>query len=68
MMATKSSKKIKPALIDDENPEWTKDDVKRARPAGVVLREIFPPEVAEAMVAPKKGRPAGSGKKTAANS
>ena len=65
-MATRTSKKVNPSLIDDENPEWTKDDFKRARPAGVVLQEIFPPEVAEAMLAPKKGRPAGSGKKTAA--
>jgi uncharacterized protein (DUF4415 family) len=65
-MATKTSKKINPALIDDENPEWTQEDFKRARPADKVLREIFPPEAAEAMLAPRKGRPAGSGKKTSA--
>ncbi|WP_233233734.1 BrnA antitoxin family protein [Bordetella sp. LUAb4] len=32
-------KKPNPELIDDENPEWTEEDFKRARPASEVLPE-----------------------------
>jgi len=38
----------------DDNPEWTKEDFARARPAG----EIHPPHVAAALVR-KPGRPVG---------
>ncbi|MDO8422042.1 MAG: BrnA antitoxin family protein [Parvibaculum sp.] len=31
------SKKPDPTLIDDDNPEWTSADFKRARPAAEVL-------------------------------
>lgn len=41
---------------DPDNPEWTEDDFARARPASEVLPEIFPPEVAAAMLKPR-GRP-----------
>ncbi len=39
---------------DNESPEWTGDDFKRARPALAVIGEIFGPEAA---VAPRRGRP-----------
>lgn len=38
-MATK--RKVNPELIDEENPEWTVEDFKRARPAAEVLGEKF---------------------------
>jgi uncharacterized protein (DUF4415 family) len=49
-------RKPNPELIDDENPEWTEEDFKRARRAREVLPEIFPPEVAAEMLKPR-GRP-----------
>lgn len=39
-------KKPNPELIDDENPEWTKEDFALARPAREVLPEIFGEEIA----------------------
>ncbi|HEY8574819.1 MAG TPA: BrnA antitoxin family protein [Devosia sp.] len=34
----------KTVLFDDDNPEWTEEDFKRARPA----HEVLPPEVLKA--------------------
>src|SRR3546814_2385651 len=45
----------KPVVFDDENPEWTKEDFARARPASEL-----PPQIAAAFRRP--GRPAGSKK------
>ncbi len=56
--------KINPTLIDEENPEWTAGDFKKARPASKVLREILPARAAEKMLAPKPGRVLGSGTKS----
>jgi len=36
-----------PYMIDEENPEWTAEDFKNARPASELLYEIFSKEVAE---------------------
>jgi uncharacterized protein (DUF4415 family) len=55
------NKKPNPELIDDENPEWTKEDFARARPAREVLPEIFPADLAAEMLKPKRVR--GAGKK-----
>ncbi len=41
---------------DDENPEWTREDFKRAQPGPALIGEIFGPEAAEA-VAQRRGRP-----------
>jgi uncharacterized protein (DUF4415 family) len=35
----KTLKKINPEMIDDENPEWTAADFKRARPAHETLSQ-----------------------------
>lgn len=43
-------------LIDKENPEWTEEDFRQARPAGEVLPEVFGPQVAAEMLKPR-GRP-----------
>ena len=34
-------KRPNPELIDDENPEWTAQDIARARPAREVLPGLF---------------------------
>ena len=49
-------KKPKPELIDDENPEWTEEDFRRARPASEVLPELFGEDIAKEMLKPR-GRP-----------
>lgn len=50
------SKKSRPELMDDENPEWTDEDITHARPASVALPRIFSTEIAQAMLKPR-GRP-----------
>lgn len=45
-----------PELIDDENPEWTAQDIARARPASAVLPELFGTTVAQEMLK-LRGRP-----------
>ena len=49
--------------IDEENPEWTPEDFKKARPASEVLPEIFSKSVADEILNKKPGRPLGSGVK-----
>ena len=49
-------RRANPYLIDDENPEWTKEDFARARPAREVLPEIFGKKNAEALLR-GRGRP-----------
>ena len=50
------SKKPSPELIDDENPEWTTEQIAKARPASEVLPELFGTQVAQEMLKPR-GRP-----------
>lgn len=40
------SKKPDPELIEDDNPEWTEADFKRARPAA----EVLPPDLYAGLV------------------
>jgi uncharacterized protein (DUF4415 family) len=47
---------------DEENPEWTLEDFRNARPALEVFAEIWGPEVAE-MLRRGRGRPAKPDKK-----
>ena len=46
------ARKPDPYLIDDENPEWSEEDFKRARPAS----EVLPPELYAALTARKPGQ------------
>ncbi len=46
----------KPVVFDDDNPEWTEEDFRRARPIGEF------PELAAALAKAKPGRPVGSTK------
>ncbi len=41
------------SMPDDENPEWTRDEFRQARPALEVLGEAFGAEVAEGL---RRGR------------
>ena len=50
------TKRPNPELIDDDNPEWTAQDLARARPAREVLPELFGAQAAKAMLKPR-GRP-----------
>jgi len=48
--------KPNPELIDEDNPEWTAEDISRARPASEVLPKLFGSELAQDMLKPR-GRP-----------
>jgi hypothetical protein len=39
-------RKPDPELIDQENPEWTDEDFRRARPAAAVLPDLLGTQVA----------------------
>ena len=45
-------KRPNPELIDDENPEWTEEDFRRARPAA----EVLPPELLAILPKRKPGQ------------
>jgi uncharacterized protein (DUF4415 family) len=47
---------------DDENPEWTPEDLAKARPALEVLADVFGPAAAES-IRRGRGRPAKVDKK-----
>jgi len=49
-------RKQNPELIDKENPEWTEETFKRARPASEVLPEIFGEKVASELLKRKRGQ------------
>jgi uncharacterized protein (DUF4415 family) len=49
-------KKPNPELIDEENSEWTTEQIARARPVSEVLPKIFGAQVAQEMLKPR-GRP-----------
>ncbi|HVC59362.1 MAG TPA: BrnA antitoxin family protein [Acetobacteraceae bacterium] len=38
---------------DDENPEWTREEIRRARPALEVVSEVFGPKATQAL---RRGR------------
>lgn len=58
-----ATSKPNPYKTDQDNPEWTAEEFKKARPASEVLPEIFSKEVADERLSKKPGRPLGSGLK-----
>jgi uncharacterized protein (DUF4415 family) len=56
MKPSRARRKPDPTLIDRTNPEWTKADFARARPASEVLPKVLPKDVAERLLRPR-GRP-----------
>ncbi|MGO9120445.1 MAG: hypothetical protein ACLQPD_22870 [Desulfomonilaceae bacterium] len=49
-------RKPDPELIDKENPEWTEEDFRPAKPTAEALREIVGRKTAARMLRPR-GRP-----------
>lgn len=49
-------KRLNPELPDNDNLEWSKQDLARARPASEVLPELFGAQAVRAMLKPR-GRP-----------
>ena len=49
-------KRLNPELTDIDSPEWSEQDVARARPASEVLPKLFGAQAAKAMLKPR-GRP-----------
>lgn len=60
-------RKPNPELIDEENPEWTAADFRRAQPAASVLPELFGAKNAAEMLRPKRGRPVSANPKAHVN-
>ena len=60
-------RKPNPELIDEENPEWTAAEFRRAKRAASVLPELFGARNAAAMLRPKRGRPVSSNPKVHVN-
>src|SRR5436189_2221329 len=60
-MAKKTSDRA--SRPDDENPEWTKDDFARARPAAEVLPEFIGKKATEELMRRGRGRPPKADKK-----
>jgi uncharacterized protein (DUF4415 family) len=50
------TKRPDPELIDGENPEWTTQEIARARPASEVLPQLFGENAGNDMLKPH-GRP-----------
>ena len=49
-------KRLKLDLLGSDNPEWSQQEMARARPASDVLPEVFGTQAAKAMLKPR-GRP-----------
>ena len=50
------AKRPNPELIDEDNPEWTAQEIARARPASEVLPKLFGASASKVMLKPR-GRP-----------
>lgn len=59
-------RKPNPELADKDNPEWTEEDLRRARPAAEVLPELFGANAASEMLR-SRGRPKAAVTKTHVN-
>lgn len=59
--------KPNPELIDEENPEWTAEEFRHAKPAAEILPELFGAQTAAAMLQPKRGRPVSENPKAHVN-
>jgi uncharacterized protein (DUF4415 family) len=51
------SRKPDPELIDEENPEWTVEDMSRARPAPEVLPKYIGQKATDELLARSRGGP-----------
>ena len=51
------TKKPNPELLDDDNPEWTREDFARARPASEVLPGLIGQKATDELMRRGRGRP-----------
>lgn len=51
-----ATKKIDPARVDADNPEWTEEDFQRARPASEVLPQLIGQKAADQLLKRKPGQ------------
>ena len=51
------SEKPNPELIDDDNPEWTREDMAKARPAAEVLPRLIGEKATQELLRRGRGRP-----------
>lgn len=56
-------RKPDPELIDDDNPELTREELQRARPAAEILPELIGGEAARDLLRRGRGRPEKADKK-----
>lgn len=47
----------RPTRTDRDNPEWSREDFRNARPATDVLRGLVGEQAADELLKPKRGRP-----------
>jgi len=59
----KAKRKFKKTRTDPDNPEWTEEMFRRARPAREVLPEIFGKAMAKRLLRPR-GRPKSAAPRT----
>jgi uncharacterized protein (DUF4415 family) len=59
----KKTKNDQASRPDEDNPEWTKEDLTRARPAAEVLAEIIGEKAAQELIRRGRGRPQKADKK-----
>ena len=59
----KKTKSDQASRWDDDNPEWTKEDFARARPAAEVLPEFIGKNVTQELMRRSRGRPRKADKK-----
>jgi uncharacterized protein (DUF4415 family) len=59
----KKTKSDRAARPDEDNPEWTKDDFARARPAAEVLLEFVGEKATQELMRRSRGRPPKADKK-----
>ena len=52
-----NTKKPDPERPDEDNPEWTREDFARARPAAEVLPEFIGEKATQALMRRSRGRP-----------
>ena len=62
-MAKKTRDDDRRSHLDDENPEWTKEDFARARPAAEALPEFIGRKATEELIRRSRGRPPKTDKK-----
>jgi len=59
----KKGKRLSPSRPDDENPEWTAEDLEKAGPAAEVLPQYIGEAATQELLRRSRGRPPKDGRK-----